>query len=248
MIVMGIDIGGSGIKGAPVDTRTGQLVAKRYRLDTPQPSKPRAVAKVVGKIVKHHKWSGVVGCGFPAVIQNGTALTAANVHDDWIGTNAVKLLTKATNCLTYVGNDADVAGLAEMRFGVGRGRRGVVMMVTIGTGLGTSLFLDGRLVPNTELGHLELRGGDAEHYASDAVRKKQKLSWKKFGRRFNEYLQTLEKLFWPNLFIIGGGASKKHERFFPYLKVHADVLPAGMFNEAGIVGAALAVQAFQEKE
>ena len=242
MKALGIDIGGSGIKGAPVDVKTGKLLAPRFRIPTPQPAKPRPVAKTVAQIAKHFEWSGPIGCGFPAVVQQGITRTAANIHASWVGVDAAALFSKATGCTTRVINDADAAGLAEMRFGAGRGRRGVVLLVTIGTGLGTSLFTDGVLLPNTELGHIEIDCQDAESNASDAARKRDELSWKQWTIRFDEYLCTLEKLVWPDLIILGGGVSKKHEKFIPHLSVQAKVVPAQMLNEAGIIGAASGVR------
>lgn len=242
MKALGIDIGGSGIKGAPVDVKTGKLLAPRFRIPTPQPAKPRPVAKTVAQIAKHFGWDGPIGCGFPAVVQQGITRTAANIHTSWIGTDAAALFSKATGCPTRVINDADAAGLAEMSFGAGRGRRGVVLLVTIGTGLGTSLFTDGVLLPNTELGHIEINCQEAESNASDAARTRDDLSWKQWTARFDAYLCTLEKLVWPDLIILGGGVSKKHEKFIPWLSVQAKVVPAQMLNEAGIIGAALAVR------
>ena len=244
MEILGIDIGGSGIKGAPVDTETGEFVAPRLRLPTPKSAKPAPVAEVVAEISRNFDWHGFIGCGFPTVIRNGVALSAANVHRKWIGTNAVTLFSEHTGCPVCVINDADAAGLAEMTFGAGRGRLGTVFVVTIGTGLGSALFLDGRLVPNTELGHIEINGMDAERNASDAARKREKLSWKKWGQRFNVFLNTLEKLFWPDLFILGGGISKQADSFIPYLNVHAEIVTAQLLNDAGIVGAALAAKTY----
>lgn len=244
MEILGIDIGGSGIKGAPVDTETGELLAARYRIPTPKKSKPDPIAAVVAAIVEHFDWKGPIGCGFPAVIQGGVSLTAANVHKKWIGTNAAHLFSNATGCPVYVLNDADAAGMAEMVFGAGRGRGGSVLIVTIGTGLGTSLFTNGHLYPNAELGHIEIDGKDAEQHASDAVRKQKKLSWKKWAKRFDKYLNHLESLIWPDLIILGGGISKKHDRFMPHLTVQAEVVPAELRNEAGIIGAALAAKTF----
>jgi polyphosphate glucokinase len=243
MEILGIDIGGSGIKGAPVDIETGEITAPRYRMPTPESAKPRPVAEVVAEIARHFEWHRLIGCGFPSVIRDGFALSAANVHRKWIGTNAVSLFHEYTDCPVCVVNDADAAGLAEMAFGAGCGRRGTVIVVTIGTGLGSALFLDGRLVPNTELGHLEINGVDAERNASDAARKRERLSWKKWGLRFNVFLNTLEKLFWPDLFILGGGVSKQSEKFIPYLSVQTEIVTAQMLNDAGIVGAALAAKA-----
>jgi polyphosphate glucokinase len=240
MQILGIDIGGSGIKGAPVDIETGQLMAPRHRIETPDPAKPRAVAKVVTEISQHFDWHGPVGCGFPAVIRQGVAFTAANIHPKWIETNAEELFSDATGCSARVVNDADAAALAEMAFGAGRDRKGAVLLVTIGTGLGTALFVDGHLYPNTELGHIEIDGEDAELNASDAARKREKLSWKKWAKRFNKYLCTLERLVWPDLIILGGGVIKQQENFLPLLTVRTEVVPAQLQNEAGIVGAALA--------
>ena len=242
MEVLGIDIGGSGIKGAPVDTERGILLAPRCRIPTPKPSKPKRVAKILGEIVAHFDWTGPVGCGFPAVIQHGVALTAANVDKRWIGIDAEALFSKACGCPVRVINDADAAGMAEMSFGSGQSRKGVVLIVTIGTGLGTSVFIDGYLLPNTELGHIEIECEDAETFASDAARKRNKLSWKKWAKNLDEYLCALEKLIWPDLIILGGGISKKHDQFVPNLNVQAEVVPALMLNEAGIIGAALAAK------
>ncbi len=240
MQVLGIDIGGTGIKGAPVDTKTGELIEKLKRILTPQPATPTAVVETVADLVSHYKWKGPVGCGFPAVIKEGTAHTASNVDPEWIGTNARDLLQQATGLKNVFLNDADAAGLAEMRFGAGRQHAGLVLIVTLGTGIGTSLFMDQKLIPNTELGHIELRGRDAERRASERVRIQRKLSWKKWALRVDEYLKAMEALIWPDLIIIGGGASKKHDRFFPYLTVSAEIVPAQLRNQAGIIGAALA--------
>jgi polyphosphate glucokinase len=239
MKVLGIDIGGSGIKGAPVDTDTGILLKPRFRLPTPSPAKPEPVTRTVEKIADHFNWKGSLGIGFPGVVRKGTTLTAANIHDDWIGLDAAKYLKKRTGRKCCMINDADAAGLAEMAFGAGKNRQGVVLIVTIGTGLGTALFTDGHLLPNCEFGHIEMGGADAELFASDAARKRDKLSWKKWGHHFDKYLQTLEKLIWPDLIILGGGVSKKFQMYKPYLTVKAEVVPAQMQNEAGIVGAAV---------
>ncbi len=241
MEVLGIDIGGSGIKAAPVDTKTGELLTPRWRIPTPEPSKPQKIAQVIAQLVQHFEWQGAVGCGFPSVMRSGTALTAANIHKKWVGADAEALFSEVTGLPVKVVNDADAAGLAEMTFGAGSEHQGVVMIITIGTGLGTALFTNGHLLPNTELGHLEMNGRDAELQASDAARKREKLSWKRWAKRFDQYLCTLESLFWPDLFILGGGVSKQFEKFAPYLTVQAQITPASMLNEAGIVGAALAV-------
>ena len=240
MQVMGIDIGGSGIKGAPVDVNTGELIAERFRIATPQPASPEAVAETVAEIVRHFDWKGPIGCGFPAAVQQGITRTAANVDKAWIDTDAARLFGKATGCQVKVMNDADVAGLAEMAFGAGQGRKGVVLVVTIGTGLGTALFTDGVLLPNAELGHIEINGKDAELLASDTARKREDMSWKKWAENFDTYLKHLNALIWPDLIILGGGASKKHEKFMSYLTVKTELVIAKTLNEAGIIGAALA--------
>jgi polyphosphate glucokinase len=239
MKILGIDIGGSGIKGALVNTDGGELLTDRYRLPTPSSAKPAPMAATVAKIVQHFDWQGPVGCGFPAVVKEGVVYTAANVSKQWIGVNANLLIQEATHCPAMVINDADAAGLAEMRFGAGRDQPGVVLVVTLGTGIGTALFSSGQLVPNTELGHLEIRGVDAEVLASDAARQRQDMSWEKWARRVDQYLTTLERLLWPDLIIVGGGVSKKYEKFLPLLTLRTKVVPAEMRNEAGIVGAAL---------
>lgn len=242
MHILGIDIGGTGIKGAPVDTQTGQLLAERQRLLTPEGAEPQAVAKTVAELVNLFQWEGPVGCGFPAVVRSGTVYTAANVHKTWIGTQAERLFGEVLNRPVRVINDADAAGMAEMRFGAGVGEKGVVLIVTIGTGLGTAIFTNGHLVPNTEFGHIEIEGQDAEQLASDAARKRDDLTWKKWSKRFNKYLNRLEALVWPDLIILGGGAIKRFDEFAPALTVRARVVPAQFMNEAGIVGAALAAE------
>lgn len=242
MDILGIDIGGSGIKGAPVDLSQGVLAAERLRIATPQPATPDAVADTVGRIIRHFNWTGPVGCGLPSVVQNGVARTAANIDSSWIGTDVRALLSQRTGCPVTVINDADAAGIAEMRFGAGRGRNGTILMVTVGTGLGTALFRDGTLVPNTELGHLLLNGKVAEKYASAAAREDLGLSYETWAKRLDLYLHQLQSLFWPDLFILGGGISKKHEKFFPFLTIETEFLPAVLRNQAGIVGAALAAR------
>jgi polyphosphate glucokinase len=242
MQVLGIDIGGSGIKGAPVETKTAKLIAERVRIKTPKNAEPEPVAEVVAEIAKSFDWKGPIGIGFPAPIKSGITLLAANVSEKWIGLNADELFTKLTGCDCTMINDADAAGLAEMKFGAGKGQEGTVIMVTLGTGIGTAIFHLGNLLPNTEFGHLDMNGEEAEHLASDAVRQRDDLSWKKYAKRLNKYLADMEKLFWPDLFIIGGGISKQSEKYIPLLKIKTPVVPAQFLNEAGIVGAALAVK------
>ncbi len=242
--VLGIDIGGSGIKGAIVHTKKGKLLTERYRIPTPGKSTPENVAKVIKQITDHFNWKGAIGCGFPAVVQHGVARSAANIDDSWIGVNINELVTKETGCPTMAINDADAAGLAEMKFGAGKSHNGVVFLVTVGTGLGTVFFTRGKLLPNTELGHVLLNEQTAEEYASDAVRKRLDLTWEEWAGRFNEYLLYIEKLFSPDLFIIGGGASKKDDKYMDQFTVQAPIIPAKLLNHAGIVGAARAARLY----
>jgi len=239
MHILGIDIGGSGIKGAPVDTETGQLLAERLRIKTPKKGEPEPIAEVVNQIAQSFNWKGPIGVGFPAPIKGGVVLMAANVSEKWVGTNADALFSKITGCDCTMINDADAAGLAEMTFGAGRGQPGTVIIVTLGTGIGSAIFHRGQLIPNTEFGHMEIDGEDAEARASDAARQREDLSWPKYAKRLNRYLRRMEKLFWPNLFIIGGGISKESDKFLPLLTIETHVVPADLLNEAGIVGAAL---------
>lgn len=237
---LGIDIGGSGIKGAPVDLESGQLISPRLHIPTPQPATPAAIAAATGEMVRHFGWCGPVGIGLPAAVRHGTVCTGANIDPTWIGTAGIDLFKAATGNQVTLLNDADAAGLAEMRFGAGRDRAGTVFIVTVGTGLGTALFRNGTLVPNTELGHLLVRGKAAEKYASAAVRKRQGLSYQDWAKRLDRFLRRLEELFWPDLFIIGGGISEDHAKFLPHLTVATETVPAALRNDAGIVGAALA--------
>jgi polyphosphate glucokinase len=240
LTLLGIDIGGTGIKGAPVDVETGQLTAERFRIETPQPSVPNAVADVVKQVAAHFNYSGPAGVTFPAVVKHGVTYTAANVDRSWIGTNAGELFSRHIGGPVTVVNDADAAGVAEIRFGAGKDRKGVIILVTLGTGIGSAVFLDGQLLPNSEFGHLMIRGKAAERRASEKVRVDKKLSWKQWAKRISEFLNEMEKLFSPDLFIIGGGISKKAEKFFPFLTTKTEVIivPAQMRNEAGIIGAA----------
>jgi polyphosphate glucokinase len=240
LTLLGIDIGGTGIKGAPVDVETGQLVSERFRIDTPQPSLPNSVADVVEQIAAHFDYKGPAGVTFPAVVKHGVTYTAANVDSSWIGTDAGKLFSQHVGGPVTVVNDADAAGVAEVRFGAGKDRMGVVILLTLGTGIGSAIFLDGKLLPNTEFGHLMIRGKEAERRASEKARADRRLSWKQWSKRLSEFLNEMEKLFSPDLFIIGGGISKKADKFFPFLRTKTEVVivPAQMRNEAGIIGAA----------
>lgn len=242
MQVLGIDVGGSGIKGAPVDIQTGKLLAERFRIKTPKDAEPQPVADVVAEIARHFEWKRPIGIGFPAPIKAGVVMMAANISEKWVGVNSDELFTKTTGCDCTMINDADAAGLAEMQFGAGTGQPGTVIMITLGTGIGTAIFHRGQLLPNTEFGHLDMKGRDAEYRASDAARQREDLSWKKFAKRLNKYLAQMEKLFWPDIFIIGGGISKESEKYIPLLKIETPVVTAQLLNEAGIVGAALAAR------
>ncbi|MCK5825394.1 MAG: ROK family protein [Desulfuromusa sp.] len=238
MDVLGIDIGGSGIKGAVVAVETGRLVSEHLQIKTPRPATPASVIKATGELVRSFDWHGSIGCGFPAVIQDGMVKTAANIDTSWIGVNARDFLQRETGCVCSVINDADAAGLAEMVFGAGRGKMGSVLILTLGTGIGSALFYQGRLFPNLELGYLPLEGAPAEHYASAAVRVNEKLSWVTWSKRLNRFLNHVERLFSPELIIIGGGVSSRHKEFFPLLETRAELVPAGYLNHSGIVGAA----------
>ena len=240
MNVFGIDVGGSGIKGAPVDTKTGELVAERVRIKTPKPARPEAIVETSVRLVRRSGWEGPVGCGFPAVVKDGVVKTAANIDEANVGFDMQGRLERELGNPVCVINDGDAAGLAEMRWGAGREIGGVVLMLTLGTGIGSSRFVGGRLVPNTELGHIEIRGQDAEHRASDSARKRDDLSWREYAERLDEYLHRIEDLLWPDLIVVGGGISKKSEKFLPHLTARTKIVLAQMLNEAGIAGAALA--------
>ncbi|MEO0897327.1 MAG: ROK family protein [Bacteroidota bacterium] len=240
MNILGIDIGGSGIKGALVDINTGELVTERHRIDTPKPATPEAVSLTVRELVQHFNYTGKIGVGFPAVVQNGVAKTASNIDDSWIGANIAESFRRACGNEFIVVNDADAAGYAEVQYGVGKGSSGLLMVITVGTGIGSAIINNGNLVPNTELGHLRFKGGIAEKYAADSIRKAEGLSWEEWAYRFNEYLNHVYRLFYPDMIILGGGVSKKFEKFQHYLEVPTRVVPAELQNQAGIVGGALA--------
>ncbi len=218
------------------------LTADRYRLKTPTPANPDAVGNVVAKVSQHFKWDGPIGCTFPAIVKAGVVYSAANVDNSWIGTNGAALLQKKTGCPVILLNDADAAGMAEMAFGAGKGHNGVVIMLTLGTGIGSAIFVDGHLLPNTEFGHMEIRGKDAEDRASDRIRKAKDLTWENWAERLNEFLGRMENLFSPDLFILGGGVSKKHKNYLHLLKTRAEIVPAKLRNEAGIIGVAIAAK------
>jgi polyphosphate glucokinase len=242
--VFGVDIGGSGIKGAPADLEQGRLAQERLKVATPQPADPKDVVESVKQVVTHFDWQGPVGLTFPGVVVDGVTRTAANVDKAWIGLDARALFGDALGLPVAVVNDADAAGLAEVRYGAGKDRKGVVLLLTLGTGIGSALFSDGVLVPNTELGHLELNGKDAEKHASSAAKEEHDWSWSHWAEKLDDYFALVENLFSPQLIIIGGGVSRKADKFLPLLKpLRAEVVPAQLQNDAGIVGAAMAASA-----
>ena len=241
MEALGIDIGGTGIKGAPVDLATGKLLAERKKIATPRPATPEAVTEVVREVAGSFGWTGPVGATFPGVVTSGTIRTAANVDKSWIGTDAASMFGKVLGADVVVLNDADAAGIAEMTFGAGVGVKGSVLMLTFGTGVGSALFTDGALVPNTEFGHIEIRGKDAEKRASESAKVSHDWGWKDWTHRVSEYLQHIEALLSPDLIIVGGGISKEGDKWIPVLTgVRAKIVAATLQNDAGIVGAAMA--------
>ncbi|MEU9415643.1 polyphosphate--glucose phosphotransferase [Streptomyces sp. NPDC051577] len=244
MQIFGVDIGGSGIKGAPVDLDRGELAQERHKELTPQPATPDGVADRVVEVVRHFDWNGPVGVTFPGVVTGGVTRTAANMDKAWVGVDTAALLSERLggHAVTVL-NDADAAGVAEMTYGAGKGVSGTVILLTLGTGIGSALFTDGRLVPNTELGHLELHGHDAEKRASVKAKEDHDLTWERWANRLQKYLEHVEMLFSPELFILGGGVSRKPEKFLPLIEgIRAEIVPAKLQNNAGIVGAAMAAR------
>jgi polyphosphate glucokinase len=238
--VFGIDVGGSGVKGAPVDLETGDLAANRLRIPTPRPSTPEAVAGAIAQIVENHGWNGPVGVTIPGVVRSGVVETAANIDDGWVGLDAAAILSDRLEMPVTVVNDADAAGLAEVRYGAAKGVDGVVILLTFGTGIGSAYLHDGRLIPNTELGHLIFKGQKAEHYAAGRLVKRGELEIDWWARRVDELLDYVEELFWPDLFVFGGGISKRFETYSHHFTTQAPIVPAVLRNQAGIVGAAFA--------
>jgi len=263
-MAIGIDFGGSGIKGAVVDTRSGKFVGDRIRIPTPQPSLPHEVVKTICTLVAGLTAALTggdkpiltaaeaailpVGVGIPGATRAGTVLTAANIDPAWIGYPAEREMSLAMGRIVAIGNDADVAGVAELRYGAGRRQRGTIIVLTIGTGMGTALFADGRLLPNTELGHIELNGKDAEIRVAESARERLNLGWKEWAAGFDDYLHLLERLFWPDLFVLGGGGSKRSDNYMQYLTVKTPVVIAQMKNNAGIVGGALIAREKRARE
>jgi len=239
MEVLGIDIGGSGIKGAIVDTNNGTLLTPRKRIKTPDDSRPQQLTAILGELVDQFGWKGIVGVGFPSVVINGVIQTSANISSEWVGLNAADRFIEETGCPTWVVNDADAAGIAEVTFGDIALQKGVLLVLTLGTGIGSALFTNGHLVPNTELGHLNMGGKDAERRVSDAARQRKHLSWKAYASRLQAYLNLVETYLWLDWIILGGGISKQHEEFIKYLNTRARIVPAHFLNQAGIIGAAV---------
>ncbi len=239
MKALGIDIGGSAIKGAPVDTLTGKLLAERHRIEVDKDMPPAKMASVVAELAAHFKWRGPIGIGFPGVIQGSTIWTSANLHPKFVGVDGAKVFGKATGCRVAMINDAAAAGLAEMRFGAGRGFMGKTLLLTLGTGVGSVLAQQGVVIP-LELGHFPWKNGKgAEKYVAASVREEKELSWEEWGARLKEYVAVLEMLFWPELIIVGGGVSAKHKKFFKFIDPRAKIVPAEFLNQAGIAGAAM---------
>jgi polyphosphate glucokinase len=240
-IGLGIDIGGSGIKGAPVNLQTGELQSERLRIDTPHPSTPAAVADIVAEIVdrfSEHTSDGPVGVTIPAVVKSGVVRTAANIDQSWIGANGASLLSERVKRPVHLVNDADAAGVAEARYGAARATKGLVFLATLGTGIGSALLYDGTLIPNAELGHLEIDGHDAEKRAASSIKEQEGLSWEVWAERLQLYFSRIEDLLWPDLIVVGGGVSKKADKFLPLLHLRAPIVAAQLMNSAGIVGAA----------
>ncbi len=239
----GVDVGGSGIKGGIVDLDTGQLIGERFKLATPQPSTPEAVAKTVAEVVRNFGWTGSLGVTYPGVVTDGIVRTAANVDKGWIGASAKDIISAELDGQTVtVLNDADAAGLAEEKFGAGRDNSGVIVLLTFGTGIGSAVIHNGRLLPNTEFGHLEVGGKEAEHRAASSVKERKDWSYDRWTEEVTKVLVAIENAIWPDLFIAGGGISRKSEKWIPLLKNRTRVVPATLLNTAGIVGAAMAAE------
>lgn len=239
-IILGVDIGGTGIKGGLIDIEKGEMISGKHRIPTPNPATIESVAEAFKELIHHFSWTGLVGVGFPAIIRNGTAYSASNIDDSWIGTSVQNVLSSISGCTIFVLNDADAAGVASMKYGIGRGEQGVVIMLTIGTGIGSAVFSDGQLVPNTELGCLYLPNQNeiSEKQLSNRVRKSKEMSWRDWGSLFNTYLQHIGRLYSPSLVILGGGGSKQYEKFQDQIQVDFPVKPAILLNQAGAIGAA----------
>ncbi|MBU1077252.1 MAG: ROK family protein [Spirochaetes bacterium] len=248
MNVLGIDIGGSGVKAAPVNTKTGKILQPVLKISVQKSAEPQEMMKAVKKILLHFKWTGPIGCGFPGSLRNGKVLFLGNLNQNWVGKSITSMLKKHGKSAITVVNDADAAGLAEMNFGAGKDKKGVVFLITAGTGIGTAVFIDGKLLPNTEFGHIELRGKIAEKRASAAVRTEQNLTYKEWAFRLDEYFSKINKLLWPDLIIIGGGISENFKEYKKHFTVPCRIVPAKLKNNAGIIGAAMSVIASKQKK
>jgi len=238
--ILGVDVGASGIKAAIIDVQTGELLTERFRLPTPKPSTPAAMADAFAELVRNFDWQGLIGCGFPTLVRDGISISASNLDDSWTGQNVEEIFSSVTNCPVKVLNDADAAGMAEMRFGKGKDIYGTLIFITIGTGLGSALFIDRKIVPNTEFGQLYLKGQEniAEQYAANSAKERDNLSWEEWAKRFDEYLHHLDLLFSPNLILLGGGTSKYFNEYSHFFTVQTPVQPAQLLNSAGMIGAA----------
>jgi polyphosphate glucokinase len=238
-LVVGVDIGGTGIKAAPVAISTGEIATEQVLLPTPSPATPQAIASVVGEVLHLIDVTGPVGLAIPAVVRGGIVETASHIDQTWIGVNAVDFFSKVTGRQVAVLNDADAAGVAEVRFGAGRGMAGVVAMITLGTGIGSALFVDGTLFPNSELGHLPLHEAAAENWAAGSVRERDQVSWDEYAHRLQAFLELIQTVLWPQLIIIGGGVSDNADKFLPLIQLRTPIVPARLRNHAGIIGAAM---------
>lgn len=241
-LILGIDIGGSGIKGAPVDLRTGRLARERVRIPTPKKSTPKTCADVVAQLMETFEddiGDAAIGITLPAPVVHGRVPFMANLHESWVGVNAEELFTERLNHPAVLVNDADAAGLAEVHYGAAKDTAGLVIVTTLGTGIGTALLLNGMLIPNTELGHIKINGSDAETRASANAKAVEHLSYKRWAKRLQKYYSTLESYFWPNLFVVGGGVSRNYQKFLPLFELNTPIVPAALLNQAGIIGAAV---------
>lgn len=248
MEILGIDIGGTGIKAAIVDTEKGTLISEKHRIPTPRPATPTAIAKVIKQLTEHFDWKGLVGCGFPTPIRHGVCTFGSNLHPNWRGVQVDELFEKETGNTFYIVNDADAAGLAEVSFGAGKDKNGVIIVITIGTGIGSGLFLNGNLIPDTEFGHILSHKGDIfERYCADSVRKRKGLSKKKWAKRLERYFRHLDFILSPDMIIVGGGISNKFEKIEPHLNVNIPIKAAVLQNNAGIVGASMAANQLSNK-
>mgnify|MGYP000332741153 FL=1 len=241
MEILGIDVGGSGMKGGIVNIETGEMISERHRIPTPVPRTPEAMADVIAELVQHFDYKGKVGCGFPTVIKKGICKSPGNLDPSWLGVNVEELFEKKTGLDFTVVNDADIAGYASIEYGVGKGKDGLVIMITIGTGLGSGAFYDGKLIPNFELGQIPYKKyKKIELWAAASAKEREGLTYKKWGKRFNKFLKYVDLIVAPDLILLGGGTSKDFDEFKKYITIETPVIPAELQNHAGIIGAAAA--------